>query len=240
MREETRYLDARAAMPKLPPRSDWRLTCCLCGKRIPTGDDVYALDREWRRRHPKIGGVLACSECALGDRHYFECSKTEPVLHVEPWGWRARRVGLRDGLPRCDAWHHIRAHGDQEALVAYFPRSGLAQGGWPYVEYIAGLPDADPIFRVRALQALGMDRAQLHELVAFFDRDLEEWQDYDRVSAKYPSGVLLENDRVTLAVTGPSSTSALHQVVNEIATLGMTAQLLAVKSGDDPTVSGDI
>ena len=76
--------------------------------------------------------------------------------------------------------------------------------------------------------------------VAFFDRDLEESQDYNRVSAQYPSGVLLENDRVTLAVSGASSTWALHQVVNEIVALGMTAQFLAIKSGDDPTVSGDI
>lgn len=235
-----RQSDAQKSMPKPPPRSAWRLTCCLCAKPIPPNDEVYALDREWRRRHPRIGGVLACSECALGNTHHFECSKTEPVLHVEPWGWRARRVGLRDGRPRCDAWHHIRAHGDQEALVAEFPQSGLVQGGRPYVEYIAGLPEADPIFKVRALHALGLDRQHLHELVAFFDRDLEESQDYSRVSAQYPSGVLLENDRVTLAVSAPSSTWALHQVLNEIVALGLTAQLLAIKSGDDPTVSGDI
>lgn len=230
--------DARTV--PLPPPSTWQLTCCLCAKPIPTKDEVYALDREWRRRHPKIVGVLACSECALGNKHYFDCSNTEPSLHVEPWGWRARRVGLRTGRPRCDAWHHIRAHGDREALVAEFPQSGLVQGGRPHVEYIAGLPDADPIFKVRAFCALGVDRQQLHELVAFFDRDLEESQDYTLLGAQYPTGLLLENDRVTLAVSATSPTWALHQVVNEIVALGLTAQLLAIKSGDDPTVSGDI
>lgn len=231
--------DARTGQPQPPPRSTWQLTCCLCAKPIPTKDEVYALDREWRRRHPKIDGVLACSDCALGNKHYFECSNTEPSLHVEPWGWRARCVGLRTGRPRCDSWHHIRAHGDQEALVAEFPQSGLVQGGRPYVEYIAGLPDAVSIFKVRALRALGEDRQQLHELVAFFDRDLEETQDYSRISAQYPTG-LLENDRVTLAVSAASPTGALHQVVNEIVALRLTAQLVAIKSGEDPTVGGDI
>lgn len=113
-------------------RPPFRLTCCLCGRLIPTSSEAWALDEEWQRRHPAKVGVLACTRCAV-QNNYFSCRDAHgrmPDGHRPP----TAKPWARDN---CDSWHHIEAHRTHIGMVQRYPQAGLQQGAEQYLRRTA-------------------------------------------------------------------------------------------------------
>jgi hypothetical protein len=134
------------------PRPKFRIACCLCGKPIPAASDVYALDREWRRRYPNMTGTLACAKCAL--RNYsWQCRERHG-------SYVAGHIAALDetGTPQppdrdFDSWSHVGPAGTHVAMVVANPWSGMLQGAQEYLRYSLRRPGID-LDLARRLQAV--------------------------------------------------------------------------------------
>ncbi len=113
-------------------RPDFRIICCLCRKPIPRRSDAYALDAEWKRRHPEMVGNLACHDCALGPRFEWVC-------YARGTDEKYVRGHIRRPEPEndMDHWSHVGRNGTHVAMVMQELESGMVQGAEQYIRYTA-------------------------------------------------------------------------------------------------------
>ena len=94
-------------------RLDRRLHCCLCRRRIPVGGDVCVLDGEWRRRHPRMKGSLACHRCITRGEGW----RCQPDLAPLPGG-HVPAPGVGE---LCDSMDHVLCIGTQAGVARLYP-----------------------------------------------------------------------------------------------------------------------
>lgn len=127
------------------------MTCCICSRKVPVREDMYALDGEWRRRFPQMSGWLACWKCSVGGWR-GDCADTPgglPQDHI---------AALRpDGsvIDRCDAECHRLGWGSQKGMARLYPESAVLQGGREYLESLLDGMRADDPKGARFASALG-------------------------------------------------------------------------------------
>ncbi|SHK94482.1 hypothetical protein SAMN05421803_1467 [Nocardiopsis flavescens] len=123
-----------------------QLVCCLCGKKAPQTKDVLPLDAEWRRRHPRMTGTIAC-ECAYSGRWYWRCDNNR-ANGYDPEHIRKVPGGCIDSASHVEGAHPLTA------AVLRFPESALRQGAHEYIRHTAQGRWASPELAQRLQKAL--------------------------------------------------------------------------------------